>query len=391
MSLFNVVPVSVDDYERRARRKLPRFLYDYAAGGANSEETLAANRSDFSRVTLRQRVMFDVSESNIATTLLGQPASMPIALAPVGMAGMYARRGEVQAAKAAETVGIPFTSSTMGVCSIEEINANTAIPAWFQLYMLRDRGVVQEILKRAWDSGTRTLVFTVDLAIPGLRLRDFRNGMIGGGTLGKLSQLAQLATSPAWAYDVGIRGKPHQLGNLSGRVKDAKNLDSYREFVESQFDPSVTWDDIRWLRDQWRGKLLIKGVLDAEDARAAIECGAEGVVVSNHGGRQLDGVSSGIRKLAEVVDALSADVETYIDGGVRSGIDVLRAVALGARGVLMGRPWLYALAVHGEDGVRNLLRVFEREITIALALTGAKRLEDLDREAIDVIGDRAGH
>ena len=383
MSVFNVVPVTVADYERRARRRLPRFLYDYAAGGANSEETLSANCSDFSRITLRQRVMCDVSEASTSTTLLGQPASMPVALAPVGMAGMYARRGEVQAARAAEAAGIPFTSSTMGVCSIDEINENTTTPAWFQLYMLRDREFVQEMLKRAWDAGTKTLVFTVDLAVPGLRLRDFRNGMIGGGWVGKASQLAQLATSPLWAYDVGVRGKPHLLGNLSGRVEDAKDLNSYRTFVESQFDPSVTWDDIRWLRDQWQGKLLIKGVLEADDARAARDCGAEGVVVSNHGGRQLDAVASSISKLPAVADAIGGEAEVYVDGGIRSGIDVVRAVALGAQGVLMGRPWLYALAANGEAGVHDLLKVFQREVAIALALTGVNSIDELNRDLID--------
>ena len=383
MSVFDVVPVTVADYERRARRRLPQFLYDYAAGGANSEETLAANTSDFSGVRLRQRVMRDVSGVDTSTTLLGQAATMPVALAPVGMAGMYARRGEVQAARAAEAIGIPFTGSTMGVCSIEEINAGTGTPSWFQLYMLKDRDFVLEMLQNAWDSGTRTLVFTVDLAVPGLRLRDFRNGMIGGGWISKLSQLAQLASSPGWAWDVGIQGKPHVLGNLSGRVPDAKDLNSYKGFVESQFDPSVTWEDIRWLRDQWQGKLLIKGVLEADDARAAVDCGAEGVVISNHGGRQLDGVASAIRKLPEVAAALGGDPEIYIDGGVRSGLDVVRAVALGARGVLMGRPWLFALAVAGESGVRDLLGVFQREIAIALALTGVNTIAELNADVID--------
>ncbi|EAQ97250.2 L-lactate dehydrogenase [Congregibacter litoralis] len=383
MSIFSVVPVTVSDYERRARRCLPRFLYDYAAGGANNEETLSANCADFSKIRLRQRVMYDVSRGSTDTTLLGQPASMPLALAPVGMAGMYARRGEVQAAKASETVGIPFTGSTMGVCSINEINAATNTAAWFQLYMLRDRDFVQEMLQNAWDSGTRTLIFTVDLAVPGLRLRDFRNGMIGGGWMGKASQMLQLATSPGWAYDVGIRGKPHFLGNLSGKVKDAKDLNSYKSFVESQFDPSVTWEDIRWLRDQWKGQLLIKGVLEADDARAARDCGAEGVVVSNHGGRQLDAVASSISKLPAVVDAVGSETEVFIDGGIRSGLDVVRAVALGARGVLMGRPWIYALAVNGEAGVRNLLEIFQREIAIALALTGVNSVQELNRELID--------
>lgn len=384
MSVFNVVPVTVDDYEVRARRRLPRFLYDYAAGGANSEQTLAANRNDFDAIQLRQRVMCDVSRVSTATTFLGQDVSMPLALAPVGMAGMYARRGEVQAARAAEAVGVPFTSSTMGVCSIDEINAATKNAAWFQLYMLKDREFVVEMLERAWNAGTRTLVFTVDLAVPGLRQRDFRNGMIGGGLKGKVSKLLQLITSPAWAYDVGIQGKPHLLGNLSGKVADAKDLNSYRSFVESQFDPSVTWEDIRWLRDQWKGTLLIKGVLEVDDARAAMDCGAEGVVISNHGGRQLDAVPSGISVLPSIVDALDDRAEIYMDGGVRSGLDVVRAVALGARGVLMGRPWVFALAVDGESAVRSLLQVFQREITIALALTGVNGIEELSREHVIV-------
>ncbi|WOJ95142.1 L-lactate dehydrogenase [Congregibacter variabilis] len=383
MSLLNVVPVTVEDYRRRARLRLPGFLFDYADGGANREETLAANSNDFLKIKLRQQVMRDVSGASAATTLLGQNANMPLALAPVGLAGMYARRGEVQAARAAQAHGVPFSVSTNSICSMSEVNEAVATPAWFQLYMLRDRGYVQEILQNAWDAGTRTLIFTIDLPIPGLRLRDYQNGMLGTGLQSKVSKLLQLASSPVWAYDVGIKGKPHLLGNLAGRVPDAKDLNSYKSFVESQFDPAATWEDIRWLRDQWRSQLLIKGVLEVDDALAAVDCGAEGVVVSNHGGRQLDGVASTISKLPGIAQAVDDRAEVFLDGGVRNGIDVVRAVALGARGVLIGRPWLFALAAQGEQGVSALLQVFANEIAVALTLAGVKSVHELTPEMVE--------
>lgn len=303
---------------------------------------------------------------------------MPLALAPVGMAGLYRRRGEVQAARAAKQVGVPFTSSTVGICPVEEIRAATGEPFWFQLYMLRDRDYVLKLLARAEAAGCDTLAFTVDLPVAGMRLRDFRNGMLGGGWKGGLSRLAQLATSPAWVLDVGIRGKPHAFGNIVDAVTNPDDLDSFRAFIDAQFDPSCTWQDIRWLREQWRGKLLIKGVMEADDARAAVDAGADGVVVSNHGARQLDGIASSISKLPAVVDAVGAQTEVFMDGGVRSGIDVVKAVALGARGVLIGRPWMLALAACGQQGVSDLLNLFHREITTAMALMGVKRIADID-------------
>ncbi|HSG88041.1 MAG TPA: L-lactate dehydrogenase [Pseudomonadales bacterium] len=389
MSVYDVVPVSFEDYRRSARRRVPRFLFDYADGGANDERTHHDNHADFDAWRLRQRVLRDVSGVDTRTTLLGQDAAMPLALAPVGMAGMYARRGEVQANRAAAAAGVPFTSSTMGVCGIDEINAATERPAWFQLYMLRDRDYVLELLARARAAGTRTLVFTVDLPVPGMRLRDHRNGMIGGGWRGRLSKAVQIATSPLWAWDVGVRGTPHGLGNLAGRVADANDLQAYAAFAGSQFDPTVTWDDIRWLRDHWDGPLLIKGVMEADDARAAVDCGAEGVVVSNHGGRQLDGVASALRKLPDVVAAVDGAAEVYMDGGVRSGIDLVKAVALGARGVLVGRAWLYALASGGERAVHAWLTLMQREVATALALTGAPRITDLDASVLEAT--RADH
>ncbi len=383
MSVYNVVPVSVADYRQRARWRLPRFLFDYIDGGANDEATMASNSADFGGYQLKQRVLRDVSQVDTATTLLGQAVAMPVALAPVGLAGMMARRGEVQAARAAQRAGVPFSASTVGICPVEEIQAALQAPFWFQLYMLRDRDFVLQMLARAEAAGCNTLVFTVDLPVAGMRLRDFRNGMLGGGAIGKLSQVAQLLTSPLWLWDVAVKGKPHSFGNLSDKVADPEDLQSYKAFVDSQFDPTVTWDDIRWLRDHWRGKLLLKGVMEADDARASVDSGADGVVVSNHGGRQLDGIASSISKLPAVADAVGQQIEVYLDGGVRSGIDVVKALALGARGVMLGRPWVWAMAARGEQGVFDMLDVFRREITTAMALAGVNRVDQLNAELIE--------
>lgn len=383
MSIYDVNPVTVADYRRLARRRLPRFLFDYIDGAANDEETMARNEMEFSRYRLRQFVMRDVSSIDTSTTMLGERAAMPLALAPVGMAGMMARRGEVQGARAAKQLGIPFTTSTLGICTVEEIRAATGAPFWFQLYMLKDREFVQKMLERAANAGCSTLVFTVDLPVAGMRLRDFRNGMLGGGWKGALSKLAQLLASPIWLYDVAIKGKPHDFGNLRDKVIDPENLESYKAFVDDQFDPSATWEDIRWLRDQWKGKLLIKGVMEADDARIAVDAGAEGVIVSNHGGRQLDGVSSTIAKVPGVVDALGARAEVYVDGGVRNGIDVVKAVALGARGVMIGRPWVFAMAARGEQGLSTFLQVLQKEVEIAMALMGVSRIEQITTELLE--------
>ncbi len=383
MTIFNVVPVTSADYRKRAECRLPRFLFDYADGGANDEHTMAENESDFDKLQLRQRVLRDVSNIDTSTTLMGQDAAFPVALAPVGMAGMYRRRGEVQGALAAQAEGVPFSLSTVGICPVEEIKAATGAPFWYQLYMLRDRDVVSKILERAYGAGCSTLLFTVDLPVPGLRLRDYRNGMLGGGLAAKLSYLGQLASSPAWAWDVGIKGKPHQFGNIAEHVENSDDLGSYKTFVESQFDPTCTWDDIRWLRDQWPGKLVIKGVLEADDAREAVDAGADGVVVSNHGARQLDGVASSISKLGSVAAAVGEQVEVLMDGGVRSGIDVLKALTLGARGVLIGRPWIYALSAGGQQSVQDLLNLFQREIKTGMALMGVNRIDEINADLIE--------
>ena len=377
-------PITVEDYRRRACQRLPRFMFDYIDGGANNETTLLNNVSDFNRWHLKQRVMCDVDAINTGTTIMGQEASIPLALAPVGMAGMMARRGETLGARAAKAAGVPFTTSTVGICSIEEVQQSIEAPFWFQLYMLRDRDLILQLLERARNAHCDTLVFTVDLPVAGARLRDFRNGMLGGGVKSKLSQLAQIITSPAWVFDVGLRGKPHNFGNLSDQVADPNDLNQYKAFIDAQFDPTVTWKDIAWLREQWHGKLLIKGVLEVEDAKAAADAGADGVVVSNHGGRQLDGVASSISKLKPVSDAVGSEIEVLMDGGVRNGVDVLKAVALGARGVLIGRPWVYAAAAGGQTALEKLLALFQEEIAIAMALMGVTSIADINSDMIEL-------
>jgi L-lactate dehydrogenase (cytochrome) len=382
-----VAPVTPADYRRLAEKRLPRFLFDYIDGGANDELTMRANLADFASVRLRQRVMRDVSGVDTSTMLAGRRVTMPLALAPVGMAGMFSRRGEVTGHRVASQAGVPFSLSTLGVCTMDELRTASPAPFWFQLYMMRDRNVVERLLDRARDAGCDTLLFTVDLAVTGLRHRDVRNGMLGRPTLkARLGKLRQLVARPGWIRDVGLLGKPHTIGNLSDVVPDPTDLNAYKDWIDAQFDPSVTWKDIEWLRRIWNGKLLIKGVLEPGDARDAVEVGADGVVVSNHGGRQLDGVQSSIAKLPGVVAAVGHQTEILLDGGVRSGVDVLKAVALGARGVLIGRPWVWATAGAGLQGLVDLLGTFQNELRTAMALAGVSRVADVGPELIDFCG-----
>ena len=380
---MNVTPVTVLDYRRLAEKRLPRFLFDYIDGGANEEQTMAANISDFGHLYLKQRVMRDVDHIDSSCILSGSAASMPLAIAPIGMAGMMARRGEVLGARAARKAGIPFTTSTVGICPLEEVQAAVTEPIWFQLYMLRDRGLVESLINRAQTVGCNTLVFTVDLPVTGMRHRDSRNGMLGGGLPGALAKTWQLLTRPRWILDVGLRGKPHDFGNLREAVEFANDLNAFKAFIDSQFDPSVTWEDIAWLRTRWKGKLMVKGVMTGEDARAAVDVGADSVIVSNHGGRQLDGIASSIAKLPEVVAAVGENSEVFVDGGIRNGIDVLKAVALGARGVLIGRPWIWAIAARGEQGLVDLLAVFQQEIKTAMALMGINRIDEITSDMLE--------
>lgn len=371
------IPATATDYRERARARLPRFLFDYVDGGAGDEQTLAANVADWSAVRLRQRVLVNVDAIDTATTLAGEACRMPVVLAPVGLAGLMARRGEVQAVRAANAAGIPFTLSTVGICPLAEIQAAASAPFWFQLYMIRDRALVLALLQKAWAAGCRTLVFTVDLPQPGMRHRDTRNGLAGSGPRIALLKAQQLLSRPGWLWDVGVRGKPHAFGNLSDAVPDARDLDGFKSWVDAQFDPTVTWDDIAWLRDHWKGRLLLKGILDVEDARAAVRVGADGIVVSNHGGRQLDGVPSTCAALPAIAAAVGAQTELLVDGGVRSGVDVFRALALGACGVMIGRPWVWAVAGAGEQGLARLLATWQQDLRMAMALTGVTRVDGI--------------
>ncbi len=383
MGTYRVMPVTTSDYRRLSEKRLPRFLFDYIDGGAGDEFSLAANVEDFRKFRLRQRVLVDVDHVDTSAHIGGRAASMPVALAPIGLAGMFGRRGEVLGARAAARAGIPFTLSTVGVCTIGEVQAGAGETAWFQLYMLRDRGIVQALLEHARSDGCDTLIFTVDLPVAGARHRDFRNGMVGGGLRAGLARAWQLMTRPRWVFDVGLRGKPHSFGNLNVVLGKSGGLDDLLEFVNSQFDPTVTWDDIAWLRKQWGGRLLIKGIMSEEDARAAVDAGADGVVVSNHGGRQLEGVASSISRLPSVAAAVGEQVEVLVDGGIRSGTDVVKALALGANGVLIGRPWVWAMSARGEDGLADLLAVFQREISITMALMGVTKIADITPQLLE--------
>lgn len=377
------LPATAADYRALARRRLPRFLFDYIDGGAGDERTLAANVDDFAGIRIRQRVLVDASRVDTGAVLLGESCALPLALAPVGLAGMMARRGEARAGRVAEAIGVPFTLSTVGICPLAEVAAARGAPFWFQLYMLRDRGAVEAILDAAWAVGCRTLVFTVDLPLPGPRHRDTRNGLGAAGPRASLLRVAQVLARPRWVWDVALRGGPLRFGCLEAQVPGAHSLDAFKAWVDTQFDPGVTWRDIAWLRSRWRGKILLKGILDADDARAAVDAGVDGIVVSNHGGRQLDSVASGIRVLPKAVAAVGAQAEIFVDGGVRSGADIFKALALGARGVLVGRPWIWALAGAGETGLRDLLATLQRELRLTMTLAGVTRTADIDASHLD--------
>ena len=379
-----MIPGEIADYRALAKRKLPRFLFEYIDGGAGAQTTLRHNVSDFEKVKLRQRVMRDMSKLDLSTTLFGQPLSMPVALAPVGLSGLYARRGECQAAKAAEQAGIRMSLSTLSLCGVEEVARATSDPIWFQLYMIKDRGFMREMLARARESGCSLLLFTVDLPVAGARWADARTGLSNGHTLpAQIERMKAMAARPGWLWDVGLMGQPHEFGNVAPAMKDGKGIREFWRWVGASFDTTVTWKDMDWVREHWDRPLVIKGVLDAEDARAAVSSGAEGIVVSNHGGRQLDGVSSTIGALPRIVDAVGDKTTVLLDGGVRSGTDVVRALALGAKGVLIGRAWAYALAARGGAGVSAMLEQFRKEIGITLALTGCPDVKALGRDALD--------
>lgn len=373
-------PASVLDYRALAKRRLPRVLFDYIEGGAFAEETLAANRADFARVLLRQRVLRDVSRISTKTELFGREYAMPVGLAPVGLAGMYARRGEAQAARAAMSAGAPFCLSTLSICDVAEVAA--AGPAWFQLYMIKDRGYMAELLAEASRAACPVLVFTVDLPVPGIRYRDVRSGMSGKSSGVRLSHALDGLAHPSWLWNVQVRGGNLRFGNIVRAVPDARGLAGFWQWVGANFDASVTWKDLDWVRARWTGPMVIKGLLDPEDARLALDAGVEGVVVSNHGGRQLDSVRSTISALPSIVEAIDGRAAVLMDGGIRSGLDVVKALALGADGCLVGRPWAWALAAGGEAGVRQMLGLLQSEIRTALALTGCTDVREAGRDLI---------
>ena len=363
------------DYRALARARLPHFLFEYLDGGSYDEVTLRRNVEDLQGVALRQRVLRDVSAIDLGTPLFGHEWAMPVGLGPVGLAGLYARRGEVQAARAAAAAKVPQILSTVSGCSLREVAACGHVP-WFQLYFVNDRGFVGDLIATAKDVGCGALVLTVDLAVPGSRYRDARAA--GGG----LRRMGQLLARPGWLWDVGIRGRPISLGNLEPIVGKRAPLSDFQAWIHANFDPSVSWSDVEWVRKQWSGPLILKGILDPDDAREAAASGADAIVVSNHGGRQLDGVLSTARALPAIADAIGGKMPILADGGVRSGLDVVRMLALGADFVLLGRAWAYALAAAGQDGVAHVLKLIEAEMRVAMALTGCTRIDQIDRSTI---------
>jgi L-lactate dehydrogenase (cytochrome) len=376
-------PACIDDYREEARHRLPRFLFDYIDGGSYAEVTTRRNVADLQRLPLRQRVMRDVSDVRLDTTLLGRRASLPVALAPIGLAGLYARRGEVQAARAAEAAAIPFILSASACCAIEEVAPAIRDPLLFQLYMIKDRGFMEALLDRVRGAGVETLVLTVDLIIHSPRYRDMRSTLTGKQGIGaRLRRMAEIVRHPRWAWDVGVRGGPHILGNFAPAMAEGAGLAQFTDWVSRNFDPSISWDDLAWVRARWPGPLVLKGILDSADARRACEMGVGGIVVSNHGGRQLDGAPSTIDALPAVVEAADGRAEILMDGGIRSGIDVLRALARGANGVLLGRAWAFALAAGGEAGVRHMLDLLRQELAVAMALTGHSRIDQVGSAAL---------
>ncbi|OYU15297.1 MAG: alpha-hydroxy-acid oxidizing enzyme [Alphaproteobacteria bacterium PA4] len=374
------------DHRAAARRRLPRFLFDYIDGGAYAEQTLAANVSDLAAVALRQRVMVDVAHIDTSATWFGTTHALPVALGPIGLAGMYARRGEVQASRAASAASVPFCQSTLSLCSLGEVAA-AGPPPWFQLYMMKDRGFMRGLIAEARDLGCPALVFTVDLPIAGARYRDRRSGLSGApGLATDLRRYAQAALHPRWALDVGLLGRPHRLGNVAPVLGAQSGLEDFLAWIGANMDRSVSWADLEWVRDAWPGPLILKGVLDVDDARAARALGADALVVSNHGGRQLDGVLSTARALPLIADAVGDDLLLFADGGVRSGLDVLRLLALGAKGVLLGRAWAWALGgAHGgsgEAGVRHMLGIITAELQVAMALTGVTSIAEISGDVL---------
>jgi L-lactate dehydrogenase (cytochrome) len=378
MSLGTVT--CIEDLRRLARRKVPRAFFDYAEAGSYSQQTLRANRDDLERIKLRQRVLVDVSQRDLSTTILGEPARLPLALAPIGLCGMQRGDGEILSCRAAAAAGIPFTLSTMSICSIEDVAQAVGKPFWFQLYVMKDRGFIRALIERAAAARCSALVLTVDLQVLGQRHCDIRNGMTVPPRL-RLANLIDIASKPAWVLSI-LQGRRKTFGNLAGHVRDMESMNSLAQWTNSQFDPALSWKDVEWVRSLWPGKLILKGILDVEDAKTAAQTGAAALVVSNHGGRQLDGAPSSISALPKIVEAVGSQIEVMFDGGIRTGQDVLRALALGARSCMIGRSYIWGLGAGGEDGVAKAIDILAKELDVSMALTGTKSVRDIDRGVI---------
>ena len=370
----------IEDLRCLARRKVPKAFFDYADSGSYNEETLRANRADLERIKLRQRVMVDVSKRSLTTIIIGQKVSAPIALAPVGLCGMQHGDGEILSAQAAEEANIPITLSTMSINSIEQVAEATKKPFWFQLYVIRDRGFSRDILARAVAAKCNALVLTVDLQVLGQRHRDLRNGMTVPPEI-RLRNVIDIATKPAWAFSI-LRSKSKNFGNLAGHVKGMEDVTSLAQWTNEQFDPALNWKDVEWIKKNWPGKLIVKGILDVEDAKIAVKLGADAVVVSNHGGRQLDGAPSSVSALPAIAQAVGSDTEVLFDGGIRTGADLLRALALGARACMIGRAFVYGLGARGKEGVAKAIDILEKELSVAMALTGTTRVADIGPQVL---------
>lgn len=373
--------LTIDDLKRMARRRVPKMFFDYADSGAWTEQTYHANESDFAKILLRQRILVDMTDRNLATEMVGEPVSMPLALAPTGFCGMQHADGEILAAQAAEAFGVPFCLSTMSICSIEDVAANTTRPFWFQLYVMRDRAFIENLIDRAKAANCSALVLTLDLQILGQRHKDLRNGL-SAPPKWTPKHAWQLATRPLWCLGMA-KTKRHSFGNIVGHASNVGDLSSLSSWTKEQFDPRLSWDDVAWIKEKWGGKLILKGILDPEDARLSLDSGADAIIVSNHGGRQLDGARSSIAALPGIVEAVDGRMEIHMDGGIRSGQDILKAVALGAKGVWIGRPFLYGLGAGGKAGVTRALDILRNELDITMALCGRRDIRGIDTEILD--------
>ncbi|MBT3734524.1 MAG: alpha-hydroxy-acid oxidizing protein [Gammaproteobacteria bacterium] len=370
----------IEDLKELYKKRVPRMFYDYAESGSWTESTFRDNEAAFSRIKLRQKILVDMEGRNLSTKMIGEDVAMPVALAPTGLTGMQYPDGEIHAARAAEKFGVPFCLSTMSVCSIEDVAQNTTRPFWFQLYVMKDKDYISRLIQRAKDAGCSALVLTLDLQIMGQRHKDIKNGL---STPPKptLTNLINIATKPRWA--IGMLGtKRRNFGNIVGHVKGLDNMTNLAQWTVSQFDPTLDWDDVQWIKDQWGGKLVLKGIMDADDAELAVKSGADALIVSNHGGRQLDGAAASLDVLPEIVDRVGDDIEVWMDGGIRSGQDVIKATALGAKGTMIGRAFLYGLGAMGAEGVTRCLEVISNELDLTMAFCGLKDINLVDESII---------